>query len=71
MLEFFRNVEKTGEELIVAGNNKPVLKILLYKKKTHYDELLADLHGKIKGDINEPALKQEEWNLNSFKKDIF
>ncbi|MGR3319304.1 MAG: type II toxin-antitoxin system Phd/YefM family antitoxin, partial [Candidatus Anammoxibacter sp.] len=65
MLEFFRNVEKTGEELIVTDNNKPVLKILPYKKKTSPDELFADLRGKmrIKGDINEPALKPEEWNV--------
>ena len=65
MLEFFRNVEKTGEELIVTDNNKPVLKILPYEKKINPVELFADLRGKmrIKGDINESALKPEEWNV--------
>ena len=49
----------------MTDNNKPVLKILPYKKKTIPDELFADLRGRmrIKGDINEPALKPEEWNV--------
>ena len=35
MLEYFRRVEATGEELIVTDHRKPVLKISpLYDKKT-------------------------------------
>lgn len=65
MLEYFRNVEKNGEELIVTDNKKPVLKVVPYKKKTPPDDLFADLRGKMKvnGDINEPAVKIEEWDV--------
>ena len=64
MLEYFRNVEKTGEELIVTDNKKPVLRVIPYKKKIPPDKLFADLRGKMKvmGNINEPASKIEEWD---------
>jgi antitoxin (DNA-binding transcriptional repressor) of toxin-antitoxin stability system len=61
MLEYFRKVEETGEELIVTDNRKPVLKVIpLYPKKTP-DEVFGDLQGKIeyRGDIREP--ETEEW----------
>ncbi len=34
-LEFFRQVQQTGEELIITDNNKPVLKIVRYSEDPH------------------------------------
>lgn len=64
MLEYFRSVEKTGEELIVTDNRKPVLKVVPFEKKISLDKLFADLRGKMKvnGDINEPASKIDDWS---------
>jgi len=64
MLEYFRDVEKSGEELIVTDNGKPVLKVVPYKKKSLPDDIFADLRGKMKvnGDINEPVINFKEWN---------
>lgn len=34
MLEYFREIERTGEELIVTDHRKPVLKIVSLGRKT-------------------------------------
>ncbi len=64
MLEYFRQVETTGEEMIVTDRKKPVLRVVPYEKKIAPDELFADLRGKmkVKGDINEPASKPGDWS---------
>lgn len=69
MLKYFRNLEKTGNEIIVTDNKKPVLRIVPYGKKIPSSELFADLSGKlkVKGDINEPVSKIEDWNALSGK----
>ncbi|MBC7792467.1 MAG: type II toxin-antitoxin system prevent-host-death family antitoxin, partial [Clostridia bacterium] len=41
MLEFFRDVEKSGEELIVTDNNVPVLRVVPIKKRQSVDALFA------------------------------
>ena len=48
MLEYFRNVEATGEELIVTSNKKPVLKIIPYNQGKSIDRLFSKYRNKIK-----------------------
>jgi prevent-host-death family protein len=62
MLEFFRRVEATGEELIVTDNNRPVLKVVPFHSKKSPEEIFADVRGKLKvreSELLEPEL--EEW----------
>lgn len=62
MLEYFRRVERTGEEIIVTDHKVPVLKIQSLKdKKYTVDEVFKDLRGKVK--VSEDIMKPdtEEW----------
>ncbi|MDQ3264997.1 MAG: prevent-host-death protein [Myxococcota bacterium] len=61
MLEYFRQVEQSGEELIVTDNNRPVLKIVPIRSRRPAHELFADARGKVRyhGDILEGTA--EEW----------
>ena len=63
MLEYFRRVEQTGEELIVTNNNVPTLKITPIKKKQSVEDVFGDLRGKTR--IGDEIMKPEtdEWNL--------
>ena len=62
MLEIFRQLEASGEELVVTDRNKPVLKIIPIKEKG----TVADLFGSYLGHvtyheaINNPTLS--EWD---------
>ena len=47
MLEYFRRVEKTGEELIVTDNNRPVVKVVPVRQRQPAAEVFADLRGKV------------------------
>ncbi|MCP5005179.1 MAG: prevent-host-death protein [Planctomycetes bacterium] len=61
MLGVFREIEKTGEEIIVTDNRKPVLKIVPLTKKKTFDEVFADVQGKLK--YTEEIFKstEDEW----------
>jgi antitoxin (DNA-binding transcriptional repressor) of toxin-antitoxin stability system len=66
MLEGFRELEESGQELIVTDNGKPVLKIvpivpMKRKGKGTVDEIFGHLYGKaiIHEDINTPTI--DEW----------
>jgi antitoxin (DNA-binding transcriptional repressor) of toxin-antitoxin stability system len=44
MLEYFREIEKSGEELIVTDNRVPVLRIIpLQRSKKSVDEVFSSL----------------------------
>ena len=62
MLKIFRDLEASGEELIVTDHGKPVLKILPIKDKMTVDELFGDLQGQVSyyEDIDTPTLS--EWD---------
>lgn len=62
MLEYFREVERTGEELIVTDHKKPVLKIVPFKHKKSVDELFAESRGRVIyfEDIRTPTT--DEWS---------
>jgi len=61
MLEYFRRVEETGEELVVTDNHMPVLKVIPFRRKLSPEEAFGDLRGKVKynSDIREP--ETGEW----------
>jgi antitoxin (DNA-binding transcriptional repressor) of toxin-antitoxin stability system len=62
MLKYFRQVEQTGQELIVTDHRKPVLKIVPIKQPgLTAVEAFSDLRGKINyfEDVNTPT--REEW----------
>jgi prevent-host-death family protein len=62
MLEYFREIEKTGEELVVTDHNRPVLKIVPIKPKARISEIFGDYEGKVRyaEDIRTPTL--DEWS---------
>ncbi len=61
MVEYFKQVEQTGEELIVTEKNVPIVKIIPIQEKKHVKDIFADIQGNVKyyGDILEP--ETEEW----------
>lgn len=61
MLEYFRQVEETGEELVVTDNRNPVLKVVPLRQKRPPDEVFSDARGKIRyhGDLLENT--SDEW----------
>lgn len=61
MLEYFRRVEETGEELVVTSHGKPVARVVPYRHRVSVAELFKDLRGKAvyRGDILESTT--EEW----------
>ena len=63
MLEYFRRVEQTGEELIVTNNNIPTLKVIPLKKKNNVEKIFGDLRGKIKIDDSIMEPETEEWGI--------
>ena len=42
MLQIFRQIEESGEELIVTDRNQPVLRIQPIKQKRTVEEVFAD-----------------------------
>ncbi|MEZ4735488.1 MAG: hypothetical protein R3E79_51000 [Caldilineaceae bacterium] len=47
MLQIFRQIEESGEELIVTDRNQPVLRIQPIKPKRTVEEIFADWQGKV------------------------
>lgn len=63
MLEYFRHVEQTGEELIVTNNNIPTLKVIPIKKKKSVLEVFSDLRGKVHIDDSIMDPDTAEWGI--------
>ena len=61
MLEYFREVEQTGEELIVTDNNTPVLKVVPLRQRRPAAAVFADVRGRIvyREDVLAPTT--DEW----------
>lgn len=61
MLEYFRQVEQTGEELIVTSDGIPVVKVVPFTQKRSVDDAFRDIRGALTwtGDIDAPTA--EEW----------
>ncbi|MHC4874097.1 MAG: type II toxin-antitoxin system Phd/YefM family antitoxin [Planctomycetota bacterium] len=63
MLEFFRRVEQTGEELIVTDHNKPVLRVTpISNGPQPVEKVFGDIKTKVEyfEDINTPTT--DEWS---------
>jgi antitoxin (DNA-binding transcriptional repressor) of toxin-antitoxin stability system len=62
MLQIFREIEQSGEELIVTDNNRPVLKIIPIVEKKSVEELFAPYQGGViyYEDINTSTI--DEWS---------
>jgi antitoxin (DNA-binding transcriptional repressor) of toxin-antitoxin stability system len=62
MLEIFRKLEASGDELIVTDQGKPVLKIIPIKPKASAAAVFGELQGQVAylEDINAPTLA--EWD---------
>ncbi len=61
MLEYFRRIEETGQELVVTDNNQPVLRILPIKKRIPAADLFADVRGRVRYFERIFAPTTEEW----------
>jgi antitoxin (DNA-binding transcriptional repressor) of toxin-antitoxin stability system len=62
MLEYFREIERTGKELIITDNNRPVIKITAINQKNKtVDDVFKKYKNKVKymEDINTPT--KDEW----------
>lgn len=61
MLEYFRRVEETGEELVVTDNNVPVLRVVPIRRLRPAAEVFADVRGRVRyhEDILTPTT--DEW----------
>ncbi len=62
MLQVFREVEETGEELIVTHNRRPVLRVQPIRSREPVNEVFKGMQGKVvyREDINTPTT--EEWD---------
>jgi antitoxin (DNA-binding transcriptional repressor) of toxin-antitoxin stability system len=62
MLQIFREIEQSGEELIVTDHGQPVLRSQAIAKKRGVEEVFGDLQGQViyNEDINAPTL--DEWS---------
>lgn len=64
LLEYFRLVESTGEEIIVTDNGRPSVRICPIRRGESVEELFAEYRGRvaIKGDVLEPT--DDEWETS-------
>lgn len=61
MLEYFRRVEETGQELVVTDNNEPVLRIVPIRKRVPAAVLFADVRGRVVYHEDPIASTSDEW----------
>jgi len=59
MLEYFREVESSGEPLVVTDNRVPVLKVLPFRRAETAEEIFGDLRKNARlpddAELNEPV----------------
>lgn len=62
MLRVFREIEASGEELIVTDRNRPVLRIQPITRKKTVEDVFGPLRGKVVfyEDVNAPTI--DEWS---------
>jgi antitoxin (DNA-binding transcriptional repressor) of toxin-antitoxin stability system len=61
MLEYFRNVERTGEELIVTDHRRPVLRVVPIKSDQPLREVFAEYQGKATFISSPVEPETDEW----------
>ena len=62
MLEYFRKIEQTGEEIIVTDNRKPVLKVSPIRPKQTVNDIFSDYQGKIQYFEDILTNTSDEWS---------
>jgi prevent-host-death family protein len=61
MLEYFRKVEESGEELVVTDNNRPVLRIVPIRQPVPAAEMFADARGRLVYHEDVLVPSSDEW----------
>ena len=61
MLEYFRKVEESGEELIVTDNNRPVLRVVPIRQRIPAAKMFADVRGRIVYHQDVLSSTTDEW----------
>ena len=61
MLEYFRQVEETGEELVVTDNGEPVVKVVPIRTRSSAAEIFADVRGRVVYHEDILAPTTDEW----------
>jgi prevent-host-death family protein len=61
MLEYFRHVEETSEELIVTDNGRPVVKVSPIRARTSAAEVFGDVRGRVVYHEDILAPTTDEW----------
>ena len=61
MLRIFREIEQSGEDLIVTDNNRPVLSIRPLSHGRSVEEVFADIRGKIVFYEDPDAPTSDDW----------
>jgi prevent-host-death family protein len=61
MLEYFRQVEETGEELVVTDNGRPVVKVIPIRARAPAAETFGDVRGRIVYHEDLLAPTSDEW----------
>lgn len=61
MLEYFRQVEETGEELVVTDNGRPVIRVVPFRTRSSAADLFADVRGKVVYHEDPVAPTSDEW----------
>lgn len=60
VLEYFRRVEETGEEIVITDHGRPVVKVVPYRVDP--DELLKSLRGSVvRYDDPTKPVGEEDW----------
>jgi antitoxin (DNA-binding transcriptional repressor) of toxin-antitoxin stability system len=62
MLEYFRRVEESGEELVVTDRDEPVLRIVPIRKRVPAARLFADVRGRVVYHQDLLAPTSDEWS---------
>ncbi len=61
MLRIFREIEQSGEELIVTDNNRPVLSIRPLTRERSVEEVFADVQGTVSFHEDPDAPTWDDW----------
>jgi len=61
LLEYFRMVEESGDEIIVTNHNRPVLRISRLEATNQVHEVFADVRGSVSIDDSVLEPESDEW----------
>lgn len=64
MLRIFREIEESGEELIITDHNKPVLVVRPYLKMQTVEEIFDGCDGKVIYNEDIASSTEDEWKIS-------